>query len=336
MICSKCGTQNMENSKFCIKCGNSLSPKISQNNFQNLNQQIYNNSDVQPVQPSNNMVNNQTSNAFNNLANSYNEPVQQTQNFNYNTPMNSTMQSNTITQPVNQNSVNTNTNLGNDKMSFTAYLFIILAVVLKPFTAFKEELDKFNTFKNSLLVSLIVSGVATIITLLKTMYSAVRVSSYSWGSGTTKSWVWENLKEINYIKTIGTNFLVYLGIILAIAVVYYLASLIVKKQVNFSKFLGISALSIVPFVICYLVIAPLLSMIYAPLNMVITIIGIVYTIILVYETMNAEIALSGNVKYYFNLICLSILSISAYYLFMKLFSSSVSNVINDILNKFGF
>ena len=336
MICSKCGTQNMENSKFCIKCGNSLSPKISQNNFQNLNQQIYNNSDVQPVQPSNNMVNNQTSNAFNNLANSYNEPVQQTQNFNYNTPMNSTMQSNTITQPVNQNSVNTNTNLGNDKMSFTAYLFIILAVVLKPFTAFKEELDKFNTFKNSLLVSLIVSGVATIITLLKTMYSAVRVSSYSWGSGTTKSWVWENLKEINYIKTIGTNFLVYLGIILAIAVVYYLASLIVKKQVNFSKFLGISALSIVPFVICYLVIAPLLSMIYAPLNMVITIIGIVYTIILVYETMNAEIALSGNVKYYFNLICLSILSISAYYLFMKLFSSSVSNGINDILNKFGF
>lgn len=335
MICSKCGTQNVENSKFCIKCGNNLNQNLSQNNFQNLNQQLYN-IDAQSVQQTNSIVNNQTSNASNNFANSYNESVQQEQNFNYDNTMSSINQSTTITQAINQNSVKINSNLENDKMSFNTCLFVILAVILKPFTAFKEELNKFNTFKNSLLVSLIVSGVATVVTLLKTMYSAVRVSSYSWGSETTKSWVWRNLKEINYIKTIGTNILVYLGIILAIAVVYYLASLIVKKQVNFSKFLGISALSIVPFVVCYLVVAPLLSMIYAPLNMAITIIGIVYTIILVYETMNAEIALSGNVKYYFNLICLSILSISAYYLFMKLFSSSVSNGINNILNQFGF
>lgn len=335
MTCSKCGTQNVENSKFCIKCGNSLNTNFSQNNFQNLNQQLYNNSDVQPVQPTNSIVDNQSSNTFNNLASSYNESVQQVQNFNYDATVNSAPQSNIITQPINQNSANTNTNLGNDKMSFTAYLFVILAVILKPFTAFKEELNKFNTFKNSLLVSLIVSGAATIITLLKTMYSAVRVSSYSY-SGTTKSWVWGNLKEINYIKTIGINLLIYLGIILAIAVVYYLASLIIKKQVSFSKFLGISALSIVPFVVCYLVVAPLLAMIYAPLNMAITIIGTVYTIILVYETINSEISLDGNTKYYFNLICLSILSIAAYYLFVKVFKSSVSNGINDILNQFGF
>ena len=230
-----------------------------------------------------------------------------------------------------QQSQSTNYNNSIVKMSMSECFFIILAVILKPFTAFKQELNKFNDFKNSAILSLMVSMIATLMTLIKTMINSARVTSY-WSRET--KWVWENLKDIDYIKVIGKNFLIYLGIITAIACVYYIGSLIVKKQTNFSRLLGISAISVVPMIICSMVISPLLSMIYTPLGIGVTIVGGVYTIIIIYEIINNEIKLEGNAKLYFNLICMSILAIAGYYLYMKFMMGSATNDIKNILDMF--
>lgn len=294
MICSNCGTQNNNGSKFCIKCGNHLSDVQSQV---------------------------QTTQSYEQNENVMNSEPQQIQYENYQQ------------QNVNNNfssNINTNSKI---KMSITEYLFVILAVILKPFTAFKEELNKFNRFENSAILSLIVSIMATFIVLVKTMFNTVRVTSYR---SKEVEWAWENLKEINYVQVIGKTFLIYLGIMVAIACVYYMASLVVKKETNFSRLLGISAASVVPILFCSLVLSPLLSMIYTPLGMGITIIGGVYTIIIMYETINNEILLEGNAKFYFNLVCLSILTIVAYYLYMKLFMGSVSSSVDNILDMFGY
>lgn len=232
-------------------------------------------------------------------------------------------------------SVNTN-GISTAKVTFIEYFFIILAVILKPFTTFKEELNKFNSFKNSAVMSLIVSGSATLINLIKTMLNSVMVKSYDWSSGGFKTALkLENLKEIKYLEVIGKNFLIYLCVIVAIAGIYYIASLILKKQVNFSRLLSVSAIAVVPILICSLVLSPLLSLVWAKLAVPITLIGSIYTLILAYEGMNSEILLEGNAKYYFNLVCLSILGISAYYLFLKLFISSISGGLENILNLFG-
>lgn len=236
-------------------------------------------------------------------------------------------------QEMNPNFSSNTSTKSNKKMSITECFYVILAVILKPFTSFQEELNGFDDFKNSAMLSLIVSCVATIISLVKTMIQTVRVKSL-WSKEV--KWVWENLKEINYVQVIGKNFLIYLGIIVAIAGVYYIASLIVKKQTNFSRLLGISSIVVAPIIICSFVLSPLLSMIYAPLGMGITIVGGVYTVIIMYETINNEILLEGNGKFYFNLICLSILAIVTYYLYMKLFMGTVSSSVDNILDLFGF
>ena len=75
-------------------------------------------------------------------------------------------------------------------------------------------------------------------------------------------------------------------------------------------------------------------MLYEPLGMAITIVGSIYTLIMIYETMNNEILLEGNAKYYFNLICLSILLLAGYYIYMKIFTSPLSDV-SDILDLLG-
>ena len=75
----------------------------------------------------------------------------------------------------------------NDKISFVEYFSSILAVILKPFTAFKEKLNKFNVFKNSVILALIVSGLTTIINLVTSMFNVIRVKSFDWSSGDNKT-----------------------------------------------------------------------------------------------------------------------------------------------------
>ena len=301
MNCPNCGTSNNVGSKFCIRCGQSLEGA-----------QV---STEQPIQSSETLSQEVSSQPINNT------PIQNENNFQTNVAPQ---------QPMNSNAAPA------AKVSFMGYFFIILAVILKPFTAFKEELNKFNSFKNSAIMSLIVSGVGTLINLITTMLNSVMVKSYDWSSGGYKTtWTWENLKEIKYLEVVGKNFLIYLGVIVAIAVVYYIASLIVKKQTNFSRLLGISAIAVAPMLVCSLVLSPLLALIWAELAMPITLIGAIYTIVLVYEGMNNEVLVEGNAKYYFNLVCLSILGIAAYYLYMKLFMSSNSGGLEDIMDLFG-
>lgn len=268
MICPKCQTDNSDNSKFCVKCGNDLK--------------------------ANNEVNNEVKEEI-------------------------------------KTEEKTEVKVETSNVKILEYFYIMLAVILKPFTAFQEELKKFESFKNSAIVSGIIAVIATIITLIKTIFNAIKVKNY-WTGET--SWVWSNLKEVNYFKVIGTNLLIYLGIIIAIAGLYYIASLIVKKQPNFSKMVGISAISIVPTIVASLIISPIVSLIYSPLGMCVTLIGSIYSILIMYEVMNNEIGLEGNVKIYFNLICISILGIAAYYLLMNVLLNSVSSSIGNIFSLF--
>ncbi|MFA5604135.1 MAG: hypothetical protein WDA12_04745 [Bacilli bacterium] len=215
------------------------------------------------------------------------------------------------------------------KVTFIYYFGLILAIILKPFTTLKEELKRFDEFKNSFNFAIFVSLVVTIISLIKKIMDVVIVTNTNWFTGaTTTTWIWANLRGINYISVIGRSFLLYIGIIFAIAVVYYIGSLIIKKEANFSRLLGISAASITPILLSVLLLSPLLSILYAPLGGIVTIIGGVYTLIILYEMTNNEILLKGDLKVYFNLICLSLLALTVYYLYMK-------SITNSLLNLFG-
>ncbi|MBD9085600.1 hypothetical protein EGP64_02915 [bacterium] len=306
MICNKCGIQNMNGTKFCVKCGNAL---VSQT----VNQQVYQTTGYQ--NSSVNPVNNQTQNSVSN-SNMGQTMSQQYTNSNVSNPN------------VNQTVMNQQyqKNYGNTSgITVSECLASSIAFLLKPDSTLKEESSKFDNIKNSMIMTIVVSVLATLFSLIQTMFNVVRVTKY-WSSEV--KWEFSNLKEINYIKTIGTSLLVWLGIILAIAFIYYVVGLILKKKVNFPKLLGISALSIIPIVICSFVLSPLLSLINTSIGLGITVLGFVYTIVLIYEAMNQEIQLEGNLKYYFNLICFSVIVVSIYLIATKLLASSIIGIDN--------
>ena len=106
------------------------------------------------------------------------------------------------------------------------------------------------------------------------MFDAITVKSFDWSYGGYKRiWTWEILKILDYLELIGKNFLIYLDVIVAVdCVLYYIASLIIKKQTNFGRLLCIFTMVVVPILICFLILSPLLSLIWAEVAMLIILI----------------------------------------------------------------
>ena len=296
MNCSNCGFLNNPNAKFCVKCGQSLENV----NGGNGSQDVLVNNAVQTLEMQNNSMNSNVSSSISNVT-----------------------ASGTLNQTVHVN----------QKISLINYFYVILAVIIKPFTTFKEELNKFSHLKNSAIIALIVSIIATLVRLLTVMFNVVRVKDYNiFDKSSETKWVWENLKNLDYLDVIGKSFLVFLGIILIIAGVYYIVSLIMKKQASFSRMCGIASISVVPMYLGVLLLSPLLSLISSKFSMPIVLIGGVYTILLIYEAMNSELHFEWNIKYYFNLLCLSIIGIASFYIYSEFLGTSNISLVEDILD----
>lgn len=240
-------------------------------------------------------------------------------------------QQNNIQQPI--NNVQT-ANVSNAPLN---YLMYIIAVLLKPFKCFKEEETKLCNTKTSLILSSIIAGVMMLINLVTSMISVVFVKTMDYSTFKYKTSVdFSRLKDLDWLSLIGKNLLIYAGVIVAIALVYYIVSLIFKKSSNFIKMLSISATSLIPYIVLGMIVSPLIGKIWAPLSIFAMVIGAVYSILIFINLMNDDLVFDNvDMKIYFHLICLSILGSAGYYLYMKLMVSGISSDLNDILNLFG-
>ena len=155
------------------------------------------------------------------------------------------------------------------------------------------------------------------------MITTVRVTSF-WSDKV--EWVWENLKNIEYFKVIGQNLLMYAGIIFAISGIYFLASLVIKKEAKFVKLLSATTTAFIPMAVAMSILSPLLSLINTYIGLVITIVGAVYFIVTLLELLNDQIVIENkNTRIYFHLTCLSILIIGGGFIAYKLVLGSLSS-----------
>ena len=171
--------------------------------------------------------------------------------------------------------------------------------------------------------------------VVQTVLSTVRVTEYSWTDGYVTTWKWEKLGEINWLETIGKNFLIYAGIILIIAVLFYIVSLIFKKNLNFIKILSISASAVIPAVLGVMVLSPILGAIWEPLSIIFSILGLVYSVIVLYELINSNLDLDSDMKIYFNLLCFGILLVAGYFAYINLFVTVDAGDLESIFDLFG-
>lgn len=302
--CQNCGTENGNTSKFCIRCG---SPLVTGS----VNEQVVTeNINPQPSvsinpQPVNENVN---AGVIQPQPSVVNEMPQVQPNIVSEMPQ---------AQPVNQVTGTIN------------YFKYVVNILTKPFSTYKEA--DFSNIKNVSILTGLVVIVLTLINLITSMISAVRVTSF-WSDEVT--WVWENLKNIQYFKVIGQNILIYLGIIIGISAVYFLGSLIIKKESNFIKLVSATATAFIPYVIVA-ILSPLVSLISSTLGLCVTVIGIVYSLAILFELLNDQIVIENkNTKILFHAICMSIVLIVGGYIAYKMIVGALTSGLGSLLGGF--
>lgn len=209
-------------------------------------------------------------------------------------------------------------------------------VLLNPYKTFKEKETELTETKKALIFSGILAVVMMLITLLTAMITSIFVKELSAKTLKLHTVVkFSNLGDLNYLVLIGRNLLIYAGIIVAIAGVYYIVSLIFKKESKFTKLLSISATSIIPFIALGMIVSPILSLIWTPLSIIAKVGGLVYSILIFMSLIKEELSFeTKDLEIKFHLICLTILGTIGYYLYIKLFMVTVNSGLNDLLNIF--
>ena len=194
---------------------------------------------------------------------------------------------------------------------------------IKPFASFKKTEKNLSTVSASLIYSGIVCGIMWILSIITSIFRAARNVSYGW-SGKTVTW---NFGIVRYLKIIGVNLLVYVGLVAAIAGVYCLGSLIVKKTISYFKMLSITSTAIMPYVLTSVFLAPLFGMLNIHVGAVISIAGLVYSFLIFLGLVNEEIDFkSKEQKLYFHLVCMGVLCIVFYFTF---YNFGTMNVVKD-------
>lgn len=312
MNCKNCGTTNSDVAKFCVHCGAILNSEGKIENINDIFSKTENiNDNNNPIESSSVQLNNRVDN---------NNPIESP----------SVQLNNRVD---NNDKIKDDFNRNNNLLS---YFKTIINFILKPYETFKDKETNLGTIKSSIIFSCIISGVMMLISLVTAMTSTmfVKTFDYSTFEYTTKFEL-SGLKNLDYLSLVGKNFVIYIAIIFVIAIVYYLATLVIKKQIDFSKIVLISSSSIIPYVIMGMIISPILGKIWAPLSMVSTIIGLVYSIIIFVTLISDSIKFDNkDFMIYFHLVCMTILGTSGYYAYMKLFTSGVTEQISDYLEMF--
>ena len=212
----------------------------------------------------------------------------------------------------------------------------MLNAFIKPFDSFKKSGKKLSTTTYSLIYSAFVCGIAWILSIISTIISGAKSTSFGW-SGTVTTW---NFARLNYVKIIFVNLLVYVALVAAIAGVYCLASLVVKKTVSYTKMLAITCTSIMPYIISTVFLAPLFGLLHHYVGAFFAIAGLVYSILIFFGLIKEEIEIKNKEKaLYFHLICVGVLAFVFYITFVNFGSMNIirnTSLLDKAMSKFGF
>lgn len=204
--------------------------------------------------------------------------------------------------------------------------------LLKPLDSINEEDDiKTVGIFGGIFVVLMV-----VVNLLMTMISSLKQTSYDfWTGKTTTSFNFENLGDLDYVSLIFKNLLIYAVVILAVAGIFYIGTLIIKKEVKLPKLLNIVFVTVIPYFLGSVVAGSILGLIYSPLATIVNIVAIIYSICIFAYLTNKTVQLDGMKCVLYNSACYATIILITYFVIVKFITSTISGITSGIPDIFG-
>lgn len=209
-------------------------------------------------------------------------------------------------------------------------LMFILNVILKPVSTLKEKIENYSNIKTAGILVVLVSFGRMIINLLGKMISAVftkEITNY-WSGDTKLSVNFENLKELDYLSLIFKEFFMFIVVMAALAGIYYIVAMIMKKNANYFKLVTIATVSFITSIVIGSFVSVIVAYIYAPLATFLVCAAFIYSFLTFVNAMDDELNIDdSNLKVYFHTICLTVVIIIAYYVTANKIDNSLTNLL---------
>lgn len=209
-------------------------------------------------------------------------------------------------------------------------LMFILNVILKPVSTLKEKIENYSNIKTAGILVVLISFGRMVINLLGSMISVIftkKITNY-WNGDTKLSISFENLKELDYLSLIFKEFFMFVVVIAALAGVYYIVAMIMKKSANYFKLVTITAVSFIPSIVVGSFVSVIIAYIYAPLASFLVCAAFIYSFLTFVNAMDDELNIDdSNLKVYFHTICLTVIIIVVYYVTANKIDSSLTSLL---------
>lgn len=200
---------------------------------------------------------------------------------------------------------------------------------MKPMETIEEDKKEYRVPAKAFTLG----GIVTAVTMILYFFSRILQTIFMKNAKPSLDY----LEGFKCFKTLGVGFLIAAGFILVVASVYYLASLVVKKDSHYGELVFVGTIAVLPLVLAITIVAPILSYIWEPLKTAVMLIAFIYSLLIVVVPVSKTATLAKeDHKIYFHLVCLSIICVVCYFVYVNLIDvtilKQIANSMTDIFH----
>ena len=196
------------------------------------------------------------------------------------------------------------------KVDVVSVIKMMFCILLKPATVIGANVKKYNQISKSILLLFWISMFSLVFCLLGRLVAGVFSTTQNAITGATKITLNFSglLQPSNYIPYVIATLMIGLVAVLVVSLVYYLSSFIHSKGVHLAVYIALSSLALVPLILCFTLIYPIVSIFSTDIAFIFLLFGIVFSIVILITGVNSIVKYkSKDGKILYNAINLTII-----------------------------
>lgn len=215
-----------------------------------------------------------------------------------------------------------------DKQKYISLWNYIVDGILKPISTNEKTLKEDKTPEESITRVFKVGVVGMLVNLVMTMVRSIFVKTPTMDGFKTVIDV-TALKDLDYLSLIFKNVIVYLIFMTLVACIYFLASLVIKKEMKIETLLTISANSFIEIIATIIFLYQLVSIFSVKISFVVLLLGMILYVLVLTKNISKEIKLNDpNKEILFHVCSLGLLLL----IVMQSIETALSTYINGIFS----
>lgn len=185
---------------------------------------------------------------------------------------------------------------------------IITDAFRSPVVGLKKKISKFESKTFTIFFAAVAILEASLLSLFSTMFSTVISNGYSSYGGYRRIIDWGALNDINYLWTFCANILATAIVIAVITGIIYIVALVLKKNLNIKKIVGIVSAGIIPFS-AFILLGNFVNLFAINTMIIFVFFGIVWSGVVIGLAINSEANFSGNKRAFFDILSIALIAL---------------------------